>query len=114
MSASPAASATILPRVSTPLLDTVFLVGLAGVFIVNAVIALLEPQGFVELVASGPMGGLATGPAEPLIGPGIAVNDFSIGLALLATQRYRGLRAGVLAWAGLWLMVVTVMKLAAI
>ena len=113
MSASPPSTTLSVPA-STSLLDTVFMAGLAGVFLVNALIALIEPQGFVDLVAAGPFGGLAHGAGEALIGPGVAVNDLSIGVALVATHRERRLRAAVLAWAGLWLMLGTVMKLAAI
>ena len=89
-------------------LELVFLLGLGSVFLVNAAVAIVEPAGFQELVAASPVGGLIGGAAW--IAPLIAVNDFLIGTSIIAAYRIRMLRAPVLAWAGLWLLMVTVMK----
>ncbi len=91
------------------LLELVFLIGLGGVFLVNSMVAVVEPAGFVELVAASPMGVIVGEGAW--IAPVIAVNDFLIGTAVIATYRLRALRAPVLAWAGMWLLLVTVLKL---
>ncbi len=100
----------LAPRgLGAALLELVFLVGLGGVFLVNSMVAVVEPAGFVELVAASPMGVIVGEGAW--IAPVIAVNDFLIGTAVIATYRLRALRAPVLAWAGMWLLLVTVLKL---
>ena len=89
-------------------LELVFLLGLGSVFLANAAVAMVEPASFQELVAASPIGGLIGGAAW--IAPLIAVNDLLIGAAVIASYRIQALRAPVLAWAGLWLLMVTVMK----
>ncbi len=91
------------------MLQSVFLLGLGGVFLANTVVAVIEPDGFKELVAACPFGGLMDNGAW--IVPVIAINDFFIGSAVIAAHRVEGLRAPVLAWAGVWLLIVTLMKL---
>ena len=91
------------------MLESVFLLGLGGVFLANAVVAIVEPEGFRELVAACPIGGLMGGGAW--VAPVIAVNDFLIGTAVIAADRFKRLRAPVLAWAGVWLLLVTLIKL---
>lgn len=90
-------------------LELVFLLGLAGVFLSNAAVAVVEPAGFREMVLASPMGGLIGDGAW--IAPLIAVNDLLIGTAIIAAHRVASLRAPVLAWAGVWLLMVTVMKI---
>ena len=96
------------PR-SSALLQLVFLLGLSGVFLANAVVAVVEPAGFEELVAASPLGGLLDGAGW--IAPVIAGNDFMSGSAVSASHHVQRLRAPVLAWAGGWLLIVTVIKL---
>ena len=107
--------ATVTPAARTPAaawLDLVFLLGLGSVFLANAAVALVEPAGFVELVTASPMGALAGEGAW--IAPLIAINDFVIGITIIAAHRIQTLRAPVLAWAGVWLLIVTVMKITTI
>jgi hypothetical protein len=95
-------------------LDAVFLVGLAGVFLVNAIVAVVHPDDFVGLVAGSSIGrtlGLAeAGWVVPLI----AANDLALGLAVLAAARWRAGRRLVLAWSGVWLLGVTLVKVTAL
>ena len=102
--------ATAARGLNPALLELVFLIGLGSVFLVNSAAAVVEPAGFIELVAASPMGVIVGEGAW--IAPVIAVNDFLIGTAVIAAYRLRALRAPVLAWAGMWLLMVTVLKLA--
>jgi hypothetical protein len=99
-------------RVNGRLLEIVFLLGLGGVFLANALVAIVEPEGFRELVAASPVGGLIGDAAW--VAPVIAANDLLTGTAVIAAHRVPRARSGVLAWAGVWLLVVTVMKLTTI
>ena len=93
-------------------MQLVFLLGLGGVFLANAAVAVVEPAGFKDLVAASPIGGLiGSGGWVPAV---IAVNDFLIGSAVIASHRLLGLRAPVLAWAGVWLLIVTMLKVVTI
>jgi hypothetical protein len=102
-------SARRTARISPALLQLVFLLGLGGVFVANAAVAIVEPAGFTELVAASPVGALMGDGAW--IAPVIAVNDAVIGTTVIAAHRVQALRAPVLAWAGVWLLIVTLMKL---
>src|SRR5262249_53939163 len=97
------------------LLDVLFLVGLAGVFLANALVGWLEPASFVALVEASRVGAwLPLGPAPWLL-PVICVNDFLVGTAVLVSIWLpRAIRRTVLAWAGLWLLAVTLLKLTAL
>jgi hypothetical protein len=77
-------------------------------------VALLDPEGFVDLVAKSPLGSLLGPGAASWVPSAIAVNDFLIGAAVLAALRLPLLRAPVLAWSGIWLMIVTATKLFAL
>ncbi|HET9441900.1 MAG TPA: hypothetical protein VFO65_01185 [Acidimicrobiales bacterium] len=95
-------------------LDRLFLVGLAGVFLVNGVVALVQPEDFTALVARSPLGrglGLAD---LPVLAPLIALNDLALGLAVLAAIRLTRMRTAILAWTGTWLFAITVIKLTAL
>ena len=94
-------------------LDDVFLLGLAGVFLANSAIAVIDPQGFTELVAASPMGWLLDTAAGSLVAAGIALNDFLVGIAVLCVQRVQRWRWPALAWAGAWLLIVTLVKVSA-
>lgn len=95
-------------------MEVAFLLGISGVFLVNAAVAVVEPAGFVELVAHSPAAALLQTPAGPMIPAAIALNDFLIGAAVLAVLKLRALRGPVLAWAGAWLMLVTLLKIFAL
>jgi hypothetical protein len=94
--------------------ETVLVLGLAAVFLANAAAAVLDPTTFTQLVAASPIGDVAGGRLEHWVTPAIATNDLCVGLALLAARRRQRLRPPVLAWAGLWLMLVTFVKLTAL
>jgi hypothetical protein len=92
-------------------LDGTLLAGLAGVFLVNAVVAVLQPSDFTGLIERS-----LAGRSVPLLAGGwmtwaIAANDFVLGLCLTVSMWSRRARNAVLAWAGLWLLAVTVIKL---
>ena len=91
--------------------DVALHVGLAGVFIVNALIAWLQPIDFVDLVRHSAVAGLF--PVEPgrWLAWAICANDIVLGILLVATIRAGRNRAVVLAWSGGWLLSVTVIKM---
>lgn len=95
-------------RIDAKLLDLVFLVGLGGVFLANGAVAAIEPRTFTTLVADSPLGAFV-GDAT-WIAPIITVNDVLVGSAVIAAHRFQRLRVPVLAWAGVWLMIVTLLK----
>jgi hypothetical protein len=84
--------------------------GLAGVFLVNALVAVLQPSDFTRLVDSSLFGRwfpALTGGWTPWM---IGINDLLLGLSLVAAIRSPRVRPLVLAWAGVWLLAVTVIK----
>ena len=91
--------------------DVALHVGLAGVFLVNALIAWLQPDDFVDLVRHSAVAGLF--PVEPgrWVAWVIGLNDVVLGVLLVATIRCGRNRAAVLAWSGVWLLSVTVIKM---
>ena len=104
--------ATPAKRITTDLshdpTQLLFRLGFAGVFLVNALVALLDPSGFIKLMQGSFMGGFIHN-FTPFIGL-IALNDFVLGLLILSGrwQNY------VLAWSGLWLLAVSVIKLSSL
>jgi hypothetical protein len=88
----------------------IFRFGFAGVFLINAVIAWLQPEDFLKLMQKS----LATnwlGNLEWLL-PVIALNDLALAIVILAApKRYRPY---VYAWTGLWFLAITVIKLTAL
>ena len=98
-------------RIDARWLDAALLGGMAGVFLVNALVALLQPGGFTGLVARSAMGRAAPAMSGTWVAVMIGLNDLLLGLALGTSIRFTKLRAYVLAWAGLWLLAVTVIKL---
>jgi hypothetical protein len=96
-------------------LEVVFLLGLAGVFLSNAVVAWIDPTSFVKLAQDSHIGSwLGLGDA-PWLAPVICVNDFVVGIGVLAAIWWARLpRRLILAWAGVWLLAVTVLKLTAL
>jgi hypothetical protein len=93
-----------------------FVVGLAGVFLVNAAVAVVSPSDFTDLIDKSSIAGTLHLTGSTWIAGAIFVHDVLIGLAILATLFIprRGVRLAILAWAGLWLLVVAVVKLTAL
>jgi hypothetical protein len=100
----------------TPWIDRAFIAGIAGVFLVNAAVAALDPGAFTALMASSPVGGWFGLDRAAWLPPVIAINDLAIGVGVIAVQlaRRQRTRSLVMAWAGCWLLVVTVVKLTAL
>ena len=92
-------------------LELVLIAGLAGVFLVNAVGAIVEPSDVRELIERSLVGRTVPAMNGRWIAWAIAVNDMAIGVALLATNWTTRARPFVLAWAGVWLLAVSVIKL---
>jgi hypothetical protein len=93
-----------------------FVVGLAGVFLVNAAVAVVSPSDFTDLIDKSSLAETLHLSGSTWIAGAIFVHDVLIGLAVLATIWIprRGIRLAILAWAGLWLLVVAVVKLTAL
>ncbi len=85
-------------------LSWLFRVGFAGVFLVNAAVALLDPGGFVALMRSSFLGSFVSN-FTPFVWL-IAANDLILGILLVWDRWSRYVRA----WAGLWLLAVTLVK----
>jgi hypothetical protein len=103
------------PPVRVRLLEVLFLAGLAGVFLVNAVAAVAQPSDFTSLVAKSAIAqwlGISPG---GWLAPLIFVNDLLLGLGLVgAIWARHTVRTVILAWAGVWCFAVTVIKLTAL
>jgi len=95
-------------------LELVLIAGLSGVFIVNALVAVLQPSDFTTLVERSFVGRAVPTMSGRWIAWAIAVHDLTIGLCLLATMWILRVRKAVLAWAGMWLLVVALVKLTAL
>jgi hypothetical protein len=85
--------------------------GLAGVFLVNALVAVLQPPDVTGIVERSVLGRWF-----PIMRAGwlawlIAINDLLVGLCLVASIRSPRARPTVLAWAGVWLLAVSLVKL---
>lgn len=97
-------------RLDTRRLDAVLLGGLAGVFLVNALVAVLQPEDFTNLVGHSVMGRMFPVMTGTWMAALIGVNDLLLGLCLGLAVRVHTIRAVALAWAGSWLLAVTVIK----
>jgi hypothetical protein len=106
----PLAGTVRRPRIDGRTLECALLAGLAGVFLVNALVAVLQPSDFTGLVERSLLGRWFPAVTGDWMASLIGVNDLLLGLCLVATTWLRRLRPSVLAWAGLWLLVVTVIK----
>ena len=95
-------------------LDRALLGGLAGVFLVNAIVAVLQPSDFTGLVGRSLLGRWVPVLAGDWMAWVIGINDGLLGLCLVATIWARWARPLVLAWTGLWLLAVTVIKLSSL
>jgi len=103
------------PPARIRLLEILFLAGLAGVFLVNAIVAAVQPSDFTALIGkSGVARWLNVSPGD-WVAPVIFVNDLLLGLGLIgAIWARHAVRTVILAWAGLWFFVVTLVKLTAL
>lgn len=97
-----------------PPLELLLIVGLAGVFTVNALVAVLEPSDFTGLLERSLVGRAIPAMRGRWVAWTIAVHDFTIGACLLATMWVRRARSLALGWAGAWLLAVTLVKLTAL
>jgi hypothetical protein len=96
-------------------LELVFLLGLAAVFLVNAAVAAIQPSDFVSQVEESGVGRWLGLTDAGWIAPVIFLNDLLVGLAVVCAIWARpSARAAILAWAGVWLFAVTVVKLSAL
>lgn len=100
------------PQLQT--LELLLIAGLSGVFIVNAIVAFLEPSDFTGLVARSLLGRVIPTMGGRWIAWVIAVHDLTVGISLVATLWLPRARPFVLAWAGAWLLAVTLVKLTAL
>lgn len=96
------------------MLEVLGVLGLAGVYLVNAAVAVLQPADFQALVSKSLLtqtfGLHSVGPVSLLI----AVNDVVLGVLLLVSLFTPAWRRPLLAWSGLWLLGVAVIKLLAL
>ena len=92
----------------TRMLEIAALVGLGAVFLVNALTAVLRPEDFERLVADSAFAALADAGWLPML---IGINDLVVGSALIAAVWLSRFRPVVLAWAGVWLMAVSAIRL---
>jgi hypothetical protein len=97
-----------------PPLELLLIVGLAGVFMVNSIVAVLEPSDFTGLIERSVVGRVIPAMSGRWVALVIAVHDLTIGVLLLATMWIPRPRRVVLAWAGAWLLAVTLVKLTAL
>jgi hypothetical protein len=88
----------------------IFRFGFAGVFLINALVAWLQPQDFLGLLQKSPVVNWLPGLGWLI--PVIAVNDLLIAVVILAApKRYRPY---VYAWVGIWFLAITLIKLTAL
>lgn len=113
-------TSTMQPRAVTPiarlqagrrLLDAALLAGLAGVFLVNAIVAALQPSDFTGLVERSLLGRLLPVFTGDWMAWAIGINDCALGIGLVAAIWSRRARPLLLAWAGIWLLAVTIIKM---
>jgi hypothetical protein len=94
-----------------PPLELVLIAGLAGVFIVNAIVAAVEPSDVRGLLERSVVGRVIPAMHGRWVAWMVAGNDAMIGGALLSTIWKPRARSLVLAWAGAWLLAVALVKL---
>ena len=91
--------------------NAVLLGGLTGVFLVNALVAVLQPSDLTSIVEDSVLGRWFPMMTGDWLAWVIGINDLLVGLCLIASIRSPRARPIVLAWAGGWLLAVTLMKL---
>jgi hypothetical protein len=103
------------PPARVRVLEILFLAGLAGVFLVNALVAVVQPGDFESLVSKSAVAQWLGLTAGSWLAPLIFVNDLLLGLGLIgAIWARHAVRTVILAWAGMWFFAVTVVKLTAL
>jgi len=107
---TPQHTAAPVRRVERRSFECALLGGLAGVFLVNALVAVLQPSDFTGLVGRSLLGRWFPVVTGDWMAWTIGLNDLVLGLGLVAATRSRRARPLVLAWAGVWLLAVTVIK----
>jgi hypothetical protein len=90
--------------------DGVLLAGLAGVFLVNALVSVLQPSDFTGLVERSLLGRWFPIVTGDWMAWTIGINDGLLSLCLVTAIWSPRVRPLVLAWAGLWLLAVTIIK----
>ena len=83
----------------------------AGLFVVNAIVAVVEPTDVTGLVDKSLPGRVIPAMNGRWVAWVVAINDMTIGAALLATIWVQRARPLALAWAGAWLFAVALIKL---
>lgn len=83
-----------------------FRLGFASIFFVNAVVAFVAPDSFLELVRDTPIATLLGSADMAVIIAGL--NDFMLGVLIIVNKWPRYVHA----WAGAWLLIVTLVKVA--
>ena len=104
--AAPELLTTMLQKVLTDnFLSAVFRGGFASIFLINGIIAWIHPQDFIQLLSSFPIAAMLGFIPQMIAFTGL--HDIVLGVLILigVWRRY------VLAWAGLWLSLVTLIKL---
>jgi hypothetical protein len=103
------------PPTRVRVLEILFLAGLAGVFLVNAIVAVVQPSDFSSLVGKSALAQWLNISPGGWLAPLIFVNDLFLGLGLLgAIWARHAVRVIILAWAGVWFFAVTAVKLTAL
>ena len=92
------------------LLDAALLAGLSGVFLVNAIVAALQPSDFTGLVERSLLGRLLPVFTGDWMAWAIGITDCALGVGLVVPIWSRRARPVPLAWAGVWLFAVTIIK----
>ena len=105
---------TARPRPQLHTLEFFLIAGLAGVFLVNALVAVFEPTDFTSLVGRSVVGRTVPSMGDRWVAWVIAVHDLTIGISLVATLWVLRARPLVLAWSGVWLLAVALIKLTAL
>jgi hypothetical protein len=95
-------------------LEPLALLGLAGVYLVNSIVAILQPDDFRRLIGSSELTKLLRMDGFHSVTVLIAVNDGLIAVALLAALWAPRWRLPVFAWSGLWLLAVAMIKVFAL
>ena len=98
----PAPTTTLIS--SDNILQLLFRFGFASIFFVNSIYAALRPQEFTNLLYNNPVTSFI-GYADLLVTITM-VNDFVLGVLILSGWR----KKYVFAWAGVWLLMVTGIK----
>ncbi|MGH9184276.1 MAG: hypothetical protein ACRD0U_00420 [Acidimicrobiales bacterium] len=101
-------------RIRDRWLEVILQCGLTGVFLVNGLTALLQPDDFAALVEDSALGRWLDIETRSWLGPLIAANDLVLCVALLSGIWLRRCRVVVLAWAGVWLLAVTAIRMTAL